>query len=84
MDKTFLVSLLKMLQEHMIVFKNVKHVTENITQLQVIDADPKVIQQINFTENLDRNSIANTTLLFIIEEAKETTFDFLQGTVRVL
>ena len=60
----------------MIVFKNVKHVTENITQLQVIDADPKVIQQINFTENLDRNSIANTTLLFIIEEAKETTFDF--------
>ena len=68
----------------MIVFKNVKHVTENITQLQVIDADPKVIQQINFTENLDRNSIANTTLLFIIEEAKETTFDFLQGTVRVL
>ena len=61
----------------MIVFKNVKHVTENITQLQVIDADPKVIQQINFTENLDRNSIANTTLLFIIEEAKETTFDFL-------
>ena len=73
-----------MLQEHMIVFKNVKHVTENITQLQVIDADPKVIQQINFTENLDRNSIANTTLLFIIEEAKETTFDFLQGTVRVL
>ena len=84
MDKTFLVSLLKMLQEHMIVFKNVKHVTENITQLQVIDADPKVIQQINFTENLDQNSIANTTLLFIIEEAKETTFDFLQGTVRVL
>ena len=68
----------------MIVFKNVKHVTENITQLQVIDADPKVIQQINFTENLDRHSIANTTLLFIIEEAKETTFDFLQGTVRVL
>ena len=61
----------------MIVFKNVKHVTENITQLQVIDADPKVIQQINFTENLDRHSIANTTLLFIIEEAKETTFDFL-------
>ena len=73
-----------MLQEHMIVFKNVKHVTKNITQLQVIDADPKVIQQITFTENLDRNSIANTTLLFIIEEAKETTFDFLQGTVRVL
>ena len=73
-----------MLQEHMIVFKNVKHVTENITQLQVIDADPKIIQQINFTENLDRHSIANTTLLFIIEEAKETTFNFLQGTVRVL
>ena len=68
----------------MIVFKNVKHVTENITQMQVIDADPKVIHQINFTENLDRHSIANTTLLFIIEEAKETTFDFLQGTVRVL
>ena len=55
-----------------------------LSKQQVIDADPKVIQQINFTENLDRNSIANTTLLFIIEEAKEAIFDFSQGTVRVL
>ena len=63
---------------------NDKMIAIKLRKQQVIDADPKVIQQINFTENLDQNSIANTTLLFIIEEAKEAIFDFSQGTVRVL
>ena len=36
---------------------------------------------INFTGNPDRNG--NTTF-FIIEEAKETILEFLQGTVKVL
>ena len=48
---------------------------------QVLDADPKAIQQINFTANLDR---ANTRFYFILEEAKETVFEFSQGTVKVL
>ena len=46
-----------------------------------LDADPRVIQQINFTANLDR--AGNTTIFFIIEEAKEKFFVFSQGTVKV-
>ena len=38
-------------------------------------ADPKAIQQINFTGNLSRAQ--GTTMLFLIEEAKET-FQILQ------
>ena len=49
---------------------------------QVLDADPRAIQQINFTANLDRGG--NTTMFFIIEQAKETALDFSQGTVKVL
>ena len=36
---------------------------------QVLDADPKAIQQINFTANLDREN--NTRFYFILEEAKK-------------
>ena len=52
-----------------------------LSKQQVLDADPKAIQQINFRANLDR---ANTRLYFILEETKETVFEFLQGTVKVL
>ena len=47
-----------------------------------LDADPRAIQQINFTANLDR--VGNTTMSFIIEEAKETVIEFSKGTVKVL
>ena len=40
------------------------------------------MQQINFTENLDRAEGA--AMFFIIEEAKETVLDFSKGTVKVL
>ena len=46
------------------------------------DTDPRAIQQINFIANL--NIAVNTKMFFIIEEAKETVLDFLQGTVKVL
>ena len=37
-----------------------------------LDANPRAIQQNNFTENLNR--AGNTTIFFIIEEAKERIF----------
>ena len=40
----------------------------------------RAIQQINFTANLDRNG--ETTIIFIIEEAKKTVLDFSQGTAK--
>ena len=54
----------------------------DISKQQALDADPKVIQRINFTGNLSNNN--NRWMLFIIEETKETILDFLQGTVKVL
>ena len=44
---------------------------------QALDADPKAIQQINFTANLDR--AGNTRLYFILEEAKETFWIFTRN-----
>ena len=41
-------------------------------------AEPKAIQQINFTANIDRTE--NTTMRFIIEEVKETILSFSDGT----
>ena len=54
----------------------------DLNKQQALDVDPRAIQQINFTANLDRPG--NTTMFFIIEEAKETVLDFLQETVKVL
>ena len=53
-----------------------------LNKQQALNVDPKPIQQINFTANLDRAE--NTRIYFILEEAKETILDFLQGTVQVL
>ena len=62
--------------------ENYKIIAIDLSKQQAFDADPRAIQQINFTANLDR--AGNTTIFFIIEEAKETASDFLQGTVKVL
>ena len=59
-----------------------KMIAIDLSKQQVLDADPRAIQQINFMANLDRDG--NTTTFFIIEEAKETVLDFSQGTVKVL
>ena len=54
----------------------------DLSRQNELDVDPRAIQQINSTANLDR--AGNTTIFFIIEEAKETIFGFSQGTVNVL
>ena len=54
----------------------------DLSKQQALDADPKAIQEINFTANLDR--AGNARIYFILEEAKETVLDFSQGTVKVL
>ena len=62
--------------------ENYKMIAIDLSRQNELDADPRAIQQINFTANLDR--AGNTTIFFIIEEAKETVFEFSQGTVEVL
>ena len=54
----------------------------DLSKQQALDADPRAIQQINFTANLDR--AGNTRFYFIFEEAKETVFEFSQGTEKDL
>ena len=61
---------------------NYKIIAIDLSKQQALDADPRAIQQINFTANLDRPE--NTTMFFIIEEAKESALDFSQETVKVL
>ena len=59
-----------------------KMIAVDLSKQQALDADPRAIQQINFTANLDR--AGNTRVYFILEEAKETILDFSQGTEKVL
>ena len=47
-----------------------------------LDADPKAIQQIDFTENINR--VTGATMFLIIEEAKETVLDFSKGIFKLL
>ena len=61
--------------------ENYKMIAIDLRKQQTLDADPRAIQQINFTANLDRPE--NTTMFFIIEEAKGNVLDFSQGTVKV-
>ena len=58
-----------------------KIIAVDLSKRQALDADPKVIEQINFISNLDRADC--TRFYFILEEAKETVFEFSQGIVKV-
>ena len=50
--------------------KHYKMIVIELSKQQALDGDPKAIQQINFTGNLERDNDA--TMFFIIEAAKET------------
>ena len=62
--------------------ENYKMIAIDLSKQQALDADPRAIQQINFTANLDRAEI--TTVFFVIEQAKETIFKFSQRILKVL
>ena len=52
-----------------------KMIAVDLSRQRALDADPRAIQQINVTANLDRAGA---------KEAKETILDFSNGTVKVL
>ena len=62
--------------------KHYKIIAIDLSKQQALDADPKLIQQNNFTGNQDGDN--NRLLFFIIKEVKRTILDFPQGTVKVL
>ena len=57
-----------------------KLIAIDLSKQQKLDADPKAIQQINFTGNIEKD----TSIFFIIEEVKETVLNFSKGTSKVL
>ena len=54
-------------------------ITLGISKQKALDTDPKAIRQINFTGNLAQDG--DTTLFFIIKEAKKAILSFPQGTM---
>ena len=50
-----------------------------LSKEQELDCDPKAVQQVNFTGNLENQS----KMFFFTEDAKETVLDFSQGLVKV-
>ena len=70
------------LLEYSYLMDTYKMIAVDLSKQQALDADPRAIQQINFTANLDR--AGNTRVYFILKEAKETILDFSQGTLKVL
>ena len=64
-------------------FKQIfKLIVIGLSKQQVLDVDPKAMQRIKFTGNLNR--VENTRIYFIIREAKETILDFSQKSARIL
>ena len=59
-----------------------KLIAIDLSKQQAFDADPKAMQQISFTGNLEQAE--GETMFFIIEEAKETILNFSQGTMTVV
>ena len=61
---------------------NYKIIAVDLSRQQALDPNPRKIQQINFTANLDR--AGRTRIYLILEESKENKLNFAQGTVKVL
>ena len=62
--------------------QNSKLIAIDLSRKEALDTDPRAIQQVNFTENLDRAEGA--WMVFILEKVKKGILDFSQGTVRLL
>ena len=61
--------------------------TKDLSKQQALNTDPKLIQKINFTRNLDQPGI--TTMSHILQEVtkkkkKKKNLHFSQGTVGIL
>ena len=56
-------------------------ISVDLSKRQALDADPREIQQIYFTGNLDR--VGNAIMFLSYEEAKETVLEISQQIVKV-
>ena len=56
-------------------------ITADLSKQKALDADPKAIQQIIFTGQVDNEAL---TVFYILEQSKETMLEFAKGTTKVL
>ena len=56
-------------------------ITGDLSKKKALDPDPKAIQQIIFTGQVDDE---NLTVFYILQKSKETILEFLKGTTKVL
>ena len=56
-----------------------KIIAIDISRQQELDSDPKAIQQINFSGNLEQQA----KIFFVTEVAKKIILDFSQGNIKV-
>ena len=70
------------LLDHSYFKDHYKMIAIDLSKQKTLDANERAIQQINFKANLEIDQ--NTTMFLITEQAKETVFEFSQGTVKVL
>ena len=80
-------SLVKVMSTHLSIFQIIplsknyySLITIDLSKQQKINIDPKAIEQIDFTGNLEKY---NETLFFIIEEAKKTKLNFSNRILKV-
>ena len=65
-----------------VTLSSCKLIATDFSQQQVLDANLKVIQQVEFTGNPELDG--KIQMFFIIEEAKENLLDFSKGIVKIL
>ena len=63
-------------------FKTNKMIAIDLSKQETLHVDPKAIQEINITGNL--NGVNNRIIFLIIEELKQTISDLAQRIVKVL
>ena len=59
--------------------KNCKLIVIDVSKEQLLDADQKPMQQINFSSNFNRER--DTAILLLYEEAKETILNFFTSKI---
>ena len=60
---------------------NFRLTTPDLSKQKTLDADPKVIQQIIFTGQVDDEVL---TVFYIFEKSKEAMLEFAKGTTKLL
>ena len=58
-----------------------RRITADLSKQKALDADPKAIQQIIFTGQVDDEALI---VLYILGKSKETILEFFKGTTKVL